>query len=235
MSSKMSTGATYFTKKLNLARSHLEGPDSDACRCTFNAYEPIMTVPYKSKDATTTVRKELAAIQNTTEYTVEYLEKFFDHRKRELEELPKPARQAEEDVNAPGPSSRTPLPSSARQQCVAPKRLVQASNTRSSLPNARGNHKPEGKGKGKESEMTSKTIHSNSSGTANVIEMHDNLVPVNGSPRAGQENQLKRKNDNIFDLESAAKRCRQGFCTPPPKRLPPSRTTLPQSQKTQAK
>jgi hypothetical protein len=130
--------------------------------------------------------------------------------------------------------------------------LVETSNTRSSLSNAKGNHNPEGKGKGKESEMTSKAIHSSSPGISNVIEMHDNLVPVNGSPRAGQENQLKRKNDNIFDLESAAKRCRQGFCAPPPvfapayhsllittntwkKRLPPSRTTLPQSQRTQPK
>ncbi|KAE9380723.1 hypothetical protein N431DRAFT_523054 [Stipitochalara longipes BDJ] len=310
MSFNMSTGASYFTNRLKLARSHLEDPESEACACMVKDHEKIMACPYKHKEANITARRDLAAVKNVTEGSAQLLEKFLELRKKELEKFEEEALKAGDEQNninnqpseqnnndnenqialniaeeqndnndqpaehnnndnndktarnsaslglaqslgaadlyAPGPSGRSNrfyAPKSAcpghgheiaaskqkspglgvriRLKCQnkelartpAHDHEVEASNSRSLGLGARIYLKLKD-----DERVLTPAWNQNTPEPADDLEILDDIAPVDEpAPSIGQrENQLKRKNYKLFDLESAAKRPHLGFCAPPP-------------------
>ena len=261
MSFNMSTGAKYFTEKYSLARSHIEGYQSNACICDAKDYEKIMACPHKHKEATKSARNELMDVKSVTKRELNNVQRHLEFRKQQLLGIPPAAiavehrnnstpqqaelhhnntnaaiteeqkttngQQAEfqnNDSNKMAAQNSTPQMPGLDHKAVAAPANVYAPGPAPPCPGLGHHHRyPPGLGsritlKFKGKKRTLNEVNGLPTGPSNDVQMSDNISPVdNPVPVITNPKQsLKRKNDNLFDLESIAKRTHHGYCDPPP-------------------
>jgi hypothetical protein len=220
----MSAGASYFLEKYKLARDQLA--NSEGCSCTVTDQEKYMTAPYKSKAATETAKLNLTGLRDVIEHETARFEEFLRTRREELKkkEQQEDAAKNQNSILRNPTSPRPSQPSGAGLASPPPTPPV-SNSSRSPSKSTVGNSSRATSGQPKTSKYPpglGARIHLKLKESERVLtpSWRQNVpTPVTQPNQASpapveQQNIRKRKNEGLFDLESAAKRPHLGYCAP---------------------
>jgi hypothetical protein len=238
-STSMSAGASYFFEKYKLARDQLA--NSEGCSCTVKDQEKYMTAPYKSTAATETAKFDLTGLKHVIEHETARFEEFLRTRREELkkkEQQENAAQNAAKNQNSGNsqpaakinsilrnPTSSRPTQPSGVGLASPPLTPPANNSSRSPSKSTVGNSSRATSGQSKTSKYPPSLgarIHLKLKESERVLTptWRQNVPtpvtqPNQDSPSPfEQQNIRKRKNEGLFDLESAAKRPHLGYCAP---------------------
>lgn len=228
----MSTGASYYLEKVQLAGDQLANTLEEPCSCHVMEHLQMVSLPYKGQRATETAKDDLRALKSALENDIDRVGEFLKRRRQELKKKEQETRLVL-NANKNNRNQTATPPSSQPSPTITP--AVKNSPAAAARPSQAANYPP---GLGSRIRLRSppKSPANSVDNSPNIPtwgqleaakypniltriclklkESERKLNPVWLQVTVEQHNQRKRKNDGLFDLESAAKRAHSGLCAP---------------------